>query len=57
MENLKNRISTALENELTVIYEEKNITSGDIDPLQALEWERLTTETAKLFATLIEQNK
>ena len=57
MENLKNRISAALENELTAIYEEQNIKSGDIDPLQLLEWERLTTETAKLFAELIAQNK
>lgn len=57
MENLKNRISAALENELTTIYEDQNIKSGDIDPLQLLEWERLTKETAKLFAELIEQNK
>lgn len=57
MENLKNRISAALESELAAIYEEQNITSGDIDPLQYLEWERLTTATANLFAELIEQNK
>ena len=57
MENLKNRISAALENELAAIYEEQNITSGDIDPLQYLEWERLAKETADLFAELIEQNK
>ena len=57
MENLKNRISAVLENELTAIYEEENITSGDIDPLQALEWDRLTRLTAELFAALIEQNK
>ena len=57
MENLKQRIAAALENELTAIYEEQNIQSGDIDPLQHLEWERLTMETAKLFAELIAQNK
>ena len=57
MENLKNRISAALESELAAIYEEQNITSGDIDPLQYLEWERLTMETADLFRELIEQNK
>lgn len=57
MENLKNRISAALENELAAIYEEQNIQSGDIDPLQHLEWDRITTATANLFAELIEQNK
>ena len=57
MENLKQRISEALENELTAIYEEQRIVSGDISPLQLLEWERLTMETAELFAALIEQNK
>lgn len=57
MENLKNRISAALEKELTAIYEEQNIESGDISPMQYLEWERLTMETAKLFTELIGQNK
>lgn len=57
METLKHRISEALESELSTIYEEQNIESGDIDPLQLLEWERLTTEMAKLFIELIEQNK
>lgn len=57
MKNLKNRISAALENELAAIYEEQNIQSGDIDPLQHLEWDRITTATANLFAELIEQNK
>jgi hypothetical protein len=57
MENLKKRISEALENELAAIYEEQNIQSGDIDPLQHLEWDRITTATANLFAELIEQNK
>ena len=57
MENLKNRISAALENELAAIYEEQNIDSGDISPLQFLQWERLAKETADLFAELIEQNK
>ena len=57
MENLKRRISEALEFELEAIYVEQNIKSGDIDPLQHLEWDRIVTETAKLFAELIEQNK
>ena len=57
MENLKRRISEALEFELEAIYAEHDITSGDIDPLQHLEWERITTATANLFAELIEQNK
>lgn len=57
MENLKKRISAALENELAAIYEEQNIQSGDIDPLQFLEWERLVNETAVLFLELIHDNK
>lgn len=57
MDNLKNRISNALESLLGEIYEEQWITSGDVTPGQYLEWERLTEETAALFYQLIEQNK
>ena len=57
MENLKGRISDALEQELGTIYNELGIESGDITPSQYLEWERLTQETADLFQTLIDQNK
>ena len=57
MENLKDRISDTLEQELATIYNELGIESGDITPSQYLEWERLTQETADLFQTLIDQNK
>ena len=56
-QELKNRISDALESLLSEIYDEHWITSGDVTPGQYLEWERLTNETAELFAELIEQNK
>lgn len=54
---MKDRIAAVLENELTAIYDELGIKTGDISPEQFLEWERLTTETEKLFAELINQNK
>ena len=57
MEKLQTRISNALEAELTRIYDELVITSGDVTPKQYLEWERLTESMAELFAELIEQNK
>jgi len=57
MENLKDRISDTLEHELGTILDELGIDTGDITPLQHLEWARLTQEMASLFSELIEQNK
>ena len=54
---MKERISNTLEHELGLIFDEVGIESGDITPLQHLEWERLTQEMATLFQTLIDQNK
>ena len=54
---LQDRISNALEAELSRIYDEEWITSGDVTPVQYLTWERHTEALAKLFAELIEQNK
>ena len=54
---IQERISLALENLLTDIYNEKGIETGDITPLQLMKWNNLTKETATLFADLIEQNK
>lgn len=54
---LRNRISNTLETELSRIYDEQGITSGDVTPEQYLAWERLTGDLAKLFTELIEQNK
>ena len=56
-EHLTKRISNALEAELSRIYDEYWITSGDVTPEQYLTWERHTEALAKLFAELIEQNK
>ena len=56
MDNLKARIDLALENELARIYNDLNISSGDILPDQALQWEKLTEEMAQLFTNLIQQN-
>lgn len=55
--DLKNRISAALEKELSAIYEELGITNGDITPSDFIEWERLTSSAALLFERLIEFNK
>ena len=57
MEKLKQRISNVAENELSRIYDELGIDTGDITPDQSLKWDRLTSELAELFAELIEQNK
>lgn len=54
--DLQIRISAALESELSAIYEELGITSGDITPSDFIEWERLTNSAALLFERLIEFN-
>lgn len=55
-EQLKNRISDALEAELAKIYDELRIESGDIAPWDLLEWEQITEEAAALFERLIAMN-
>lgn len=57
MENLKARISEALEAELTAIYDDLRVNTGDITPMQHLRWERLTQDMADLFSELIENNR
>jgi hypothetical protein len=57
MDELKKRISAALENELASIYDELGISRGDIAPEQWIDWDNATTTLAFLFAELIEQNK
>lgn len=56
-ETLLERISDMMECELTYIYDEEGIKSGDISPLQYHEWKRLANDLTSLFAELIEQNK
>lgn len=55
-EQLKNRISDALETELAKIYDELRIESGDIAPWDLLEWEQITEDAAALFERLIAMN-
>lgn len=55
-EQLKNRISDALEAELAKIYDELRIESGDIAPWDLLEWEQITEDAAALFERLIAMN-
>lgn len=57
MENLKDRISDALEQELGLTLDGLGISTGDITPLQHQKWEQLTQEMADLFQILIDQNK
>ena len=57
MENLKDRISDALEQELGLTFDGLGIRTGDITPLQHQKWEQLTHEMAALFQILIDQNK
>ena len=57
MENLKDRISDALEQELGLTLDGLGIRTGDITPLQHQKWEQLTQEMADLFQILIDQNK
>jgi hypothetical protein len=56
LDELADRISDALEVELGRIYEELRVESGDISPLDALEWDEVTAKAAYLFQKLIEQN-
>jgi hypothetical protein len=57
MDELKKRIDAALENELARIYNELDISRGDIAPEQWIDWDNATTSLAFLFAELIDQNK
>lgn len=53
---IKQRIDTTLNDLLSDIYEEKGITTGDITPGQAMDWDKYVIELSKLFEALIEQN-
>jgi hypothetical protein len=55
--DIQNRISKVLENELATIYTELEINTGDISPLQSLQWDEITKKAADLFAELLEQNE
>lgn len=49
-------INSALEAELSSIYEKLGIESGDISPWDSVVWDQLTDEFATLFLRLIDWN-
>lgn len=53
---IKERVNNALEAELSKIYDELRIESGDIAPWDLVEWDQLTSEIATLFSALIAWN-
>ena len=53
---IKERVNNALEAELSKIYDELRIESGDIAPWDFVEWDQLTSEIATLFSALIAWN-
>lgn len=55
-EQIQARISDALEAELSKIYDELGVSSGDISPLDSYKWDELTEEIATLFQALIAWN-
>lgn len=55
-EQIQERIENALEAELSKIYSELRIESGDIAPWDLSEWDHLTNEMATLFERLIAWN-
>ena len=55
--NMQELISLSLEETLSEIYTEMGITTGDISPMQAMQWNEITEAAAALFHELIEQNK
>lgn len=55
--DIQELISETLEETISAIYTEKGITTGDISPMQAMQWDEITKAAAALFSELIEQNK
>lgn len=55
-QEIQERINNALEAEISKIYDELRIESGDIAPLDLVEWDQLTAEMAALFQALIAWN-
>ena len=55
-EQIQERLNNALEAELSKIYDELEIQTGDIAPLDSIEWDRITEEATELFQRLIDWN-
>ena len=47
--DIRNRISKVLENELATIYTELEINTGDISPLQSLQWDAITKKPPRFL--------
>lgn len=56
-EEIETRLSDVVENELTKIYVEMEIKTGNIEPLQALKWDEIVNNMTDLFIELINQNR
>lgn len=56
-DELRERISDGLDAVLHDIYENLGIKKGDIEPLQALEWDEICDRAAALFEELIALNE
>ena len=54
---MRERINKALRILLGEIYQEKGITTGDIQPLQLVRWDNLVDDLTKLFTELITFNE
>lgn len=57
IDNLKERIDTALQGVLCDVYDDLLIKSGDITPGQSSSWDSTVESLADLFMELIDQNK
>lgn len=55
-EQIAQRINDALEAELAKIYDELGIDSGDISPMDLIEWEKRVAEVTYIFLALIAWN-
>ena len=55
-QEIQERINNALEAELGKIYDELGIDSGDISPMDLIEWEKRVAEVTYIFLALIAWN-
>ena len=55
-EEIQERLNNALEAELSKIYDELGVSSGDISPLDLLEWENRVADLTTIFLALIAWN-
>lgn len=56
IEDVKVEIDESLEATLSKLYKKYGIRTGDISPMQLIEWDRCVDKVSKLFGELIESN-